>query len=338
VEERKNIEEQDYISMLHNRFEQDLTSVNNLILENLECEEKLILETGQYLINSGGKRIRPLLTIMSAKLFGYDGASHLLLAAATEFIHAATLLHDDVVDESQLRRFKPTVNSIWGNKTSILVGDFLFSQSFRLMVKTNSIKSLKCLSDASAIIAMGEVSQLASSNSNKIFSKEKYYKIIEAKTAELFAASAKVGAIISNVPDDICDMLYQYGKHVGLIFQVKDDILDYFSDKETSGKNIGDDFYESKFTLPVILLHEYAEDLDKELILQIFEKDYKKTEVDLVKIIALMNKYKILGKLDDEIYQLKSLAHDYLKSVVDTDKKIHNLMFDLIEFSGERIF
>jgi len=198
--------------------------------------------------------------------------------------------------------------------------------------------ALESLSDASAIIAMGEVSQLTYSKSNEIFSKEKYYKIVEAKTAELFAASAKVGAIISDQTPDTCDKLYKFGKYVGLIFQVKDDILDYFSKSEISGKNIGGDFYESKFTLPIILLHEFSNNSDKELIIELFRKEYKKTEADLDRIISLMQEYKILEKLGDEITNLKSLAYNSLDSVAPENKEIHNLMFDLIEFSGERIF
>lgn len=323
-----------FIQLLHSKFSDELSQVNKIILSNLECDEPLIKQAGEHLINSGGKRIRPLLTILASNLFNYQGNLHINLAAATEFIHAATLLHDDVVDSSKLRRFKPTVNSLYGNKTAILVGDFLFSKSFCLMVSTNSIKALNALSSASSIIAMGEVSQLSSTDN--IITKQKYYEIISAKTAELFAASTEVGGIIADQSKQITDKLHNLGKNIGLIFQIKDDVLDYYSDNSKIGKNIGDDFFDGKVTLPIILLLDKVDKENNIKIKNIFSSKNNKSEDDLQYIINLLEEYNIIDELQKEIDELKSKSNIILNQIPNTSSEVKSILKDLIEFSAER--
>lgn len=324
------------IEKLHKDFCEELTEVNDIILSNLECEEELIAEIGAYLVNSGGKRIRPLLTILSSKLFNYNGTANIKLAAATEFIHAATLLHDDVVDSSMLRRFKPTANSLWGNQSAILVGDYLFSQAFRLMVSADSMGSLRTLSDASATIARGEVTQLAHIKAKKFISKDEYFKIIEAKTSELFASSCKVGAIVSESNEEEANALYEYGKYLGLIFQIQDDILDYFSKSLKIGKNVGDDFYEGKITLPIIELYDLANESDKNLIKNYFITNSNRTEEQLDNIIALMSDYNIKKETDSIIDVLAKKARDSLAQISTKNTEIKTYLDDLIEFASRR--
>lgn len=334
--EQNNSTQSEFIRKLHSRFTKELLEINDIILESLDCDEEIIKNVGTYLLKSGGKRIRPLLTILSSKLFGYSGNNNIFLAASTEFIHAATLLHDDVVDSSLLRRFQPTANSLWGNKASILVGDFLFSQSFKLMVKTSCLKSLEVLSKASTIIAKGEVSQLSSTNSDKLTSREEYYKIIEAKTAELFAAAAKVGAIISGRSKDESDHMYNYGRAVGLIFQIKDDLMDYYSKANDSGKNTGDDFFESKITLPIIILMEKIDKNEKQIIHKFFVERKEKTIEDLNLMISLLNKYRIVEEIEKEINILNKIANESLENLKNIDEDIKNLLKELVQFSSKR--
>lgn len=326
---------ENFINQLHKEFAGEIESINELILSCLECDEELVMEAGKYLISSGGKRIRPLLTILSSKFCGYRGDSDLKLAAATELIHAATLLHDDVVDSSLMRRFKPTVNSVWGNKAAILVGDFLFSESFKLMVSTKSIESLDTLSKASSIIAKGEVSQLSAFNSKAMISKDAYYKIIESKTAELFASAAKVGAIISSESSDVENLMYDYGKYLGLIFQVRDDILDYFSTSGQMGKNSGDDFFEGKLTLPVIFLYQVLNEEEKIFLHEIFTKDTDRSQEELSQIVNLMKNHKIEDILQQEISEIINKAKACLDKIPESNK-YKDYLYELIDFASER--
>jgi octaprenyl-diphosphate synthase len=219
----------------------------------------LIPQIASYLVSLGGKRLRPLLTIASAELCGYKGKRHIRLAACVEFIHTATLLHDDVVDKSYLRRGKETANQVWGNKASVLVGDFLFSRAFELMVLDGSLEVLEILSKASCAIAEGEVLQLSSSHDLKL-TEETYLQIIESKTARLFSAATEVGAVVAKVEKAKRHMLSRFGYALGMAFQLMDDILDYAADQEKLGKSIGDDFREGKVTLPVIFAYEQGTD------------------------------------------------------------------------------
>ena len=230
----------------------DLNHVNSVILERMQSEVALIPELAGHLIAGGGKRMRPMLTLACARLLDYPGARHHKLAAAVEFIHTATLLHDDVVDGSGLRRGKRTANLIWGNPASVLVGDFLFSRSFELMVEDGSLRVLKILSRASAIIAEGEVDQLTAQR--RIDTGEDHYlEIIQAKTAALFAAACRIAAVVAERGEEVEQALDCYGRNLGIAFQLVDDAIDYSSDPETMGKGVGDDFRDGKVTLPVIL-------------------------------------------------------------------------------------
>jgi len=232
----------------------DMNAVNDVILHRMRSDIPLIPELAGHLIAGGGKRMRPMLTLASARLIGYTGTRHHRLAAAVEFIHTATLLHDDVVDGSDLRRGRRTANIIWGNPASVLVGDFLFSRSFELMVEDGSLKVLKILSNASAVIAEGEVNQLTAARQVEL-PEDRYLDIIGAKTAALFAAACRIAAVVAERPDADEAALDAYGRNLGIAFQLVDDAIDYVSDAGTMGKDAGDDFREGKMTLPVILAH-----------------------------------------------------------------------------------
>ena len=231
-----------------------LNSVNRVILDRMQSQVALIPELAGHLIAGGGKRMRPMLTLGCAAALGYQGERHHKLAAAVEFIHTATLLHDDVVDGSDLRRGRPTANTIWGNEASVLVGDFLFSRAFELMVEDGSLKVLKVLSHASAVIAEGEVAQLTAQRVVET-TEDRYLSIIQAKTAALFSAACQIAALVAEAPESTEDSLESYGRNLGIAFQLVDDAIDYVSDAETMGKDIGDDFRDGKVTLPVILAY-----------------------------------------------------------------------------------
>ncbi len=232
----------------------DMNAVNTVILDRMQSQIPLIPELAGHLIAGGGKRMRPMLTLASARLIGYTGTRHHRLAASVEFIHTATLLHDDVVDGSDLRRGKRTANIIWGNPASVLVGDFLFSRSFELMVEDGSLKVLKILSNASAVIAEGEVNQLTAARRIDL-GEDRYLDIINAKTAALFAAACRISAVVAERPEGEEAALDAYGRNLGIAFQLVDDAIDYVSDAGTMGKDAGDDFREGKMTLPVILAY-----------------------------------------------------------------------------------
>jgi len=232
----------------------EMNNVNSVILERMQSQIPLIPELAGHLIAGGGKRMRPMLTLATARLLDYSGTRHHKLAAAVEFIHTATLLHDDVVDGSDLRRGRRTANIIWGNPASVLVGDFLFSRSFELMVEDGSLKVLKILSNASAVIAEGEVNQLTAQRQVST-GEDKYLDIIGAKTAALFAAACRISAVVAERDEATEEALDSYGRNLGIAFQLVDDAIDYASDAETMGKGVGDDFRDGKVTLPVILAH-----------------------------------------------------------------------------------
>ena len=240
----------------------DLRQVNHVILDRMQSEIPLIPQLAGHLIAGGGKRMRPMLTLACARLLDYGGARHHKLAACVEFIHTATLLHDDVVDGSGLRRGKRTANIIWGNPASVLVGDFLFSRSFELMVEDGSLKVLRILSNASAVIAEGEVNQLTAQRQTGL-GEERYLAIISAKTAALFAAACRIAAVVAERDQTTEEALDAYGRNLGIAFQLVDDAIDYASDAETMGKGVGDDFRDGKMTLPVILAYARGSDADR---------------------------------------------------------------------------
>ena len=243
----------------------DMNQVNSVILERMQSEVPLIPELAGHLIAGGGKRMRPMLTLACAKLLHYGGTRHHKLAAAVEFIHTATLLHDDVVDGSGMRRGKRTANIIWGNPASVLVGDFLFSRSFELMVEDGSLRVLRILSNASAVIAEGEVNQLTAQRRIET-TEEKYLDIIGAKTAALFAAACRIAAVVAEREEGIEEALDAYGRNLGIAFQLVDDAIDYVSDGQTMGKDSGDDFRDGKITLPVILAYRRGSEIERALL------------------------------------------------------------------------
>jgi octaprenyl-diphosphate synthase len=240
----------------------DMNGVNAVILERMQSKVALIPELAGHLIAGGGKRMRPMLTLSCANLLGYSGTRHQKLAAAVEFIHTATLLHDDVVDGSGTRRGKRTANLIWGNPASVLVGDFLFSRAFELMVEDGSLKVLKILSQASAVIAEGEVEQLTAQRRIDT-GEEQYLHIIGAKTAALFAAACRIAPVVAEAGEEAEIALESYGRNLGIAFQLVDDVIDYASDAATMGKGVGDDFRDGKMTLPLILAYARGSSADR---------------------------------------------------------------------------
>ena len=237
----------------------DMESVNHAILDRMQSSVMLIPQLAGHIIAAGGKRLRPMLTLASARLCGYNGIRHIGLAACVEFIHTATLLHDDVVDESDLRRGTATANAVWDNKSSVLVGDFLFSRSFELMVEDGSLEVLAILSRASSVIAEGEVLQLMTANDTET-NEDDYLEVIRSKTAKLFAAASEIGAVVADRPMQEREALRMFGHNLGMAFQLVDDVLDYSARQATLGKTVGDDFREGKITLPVVLAFRAADD------------------------------------------------------------------------------
>lgn len=268
----------------------DFNAVNNLIINKIESQIGLIDKMSHHMIESGGKRLRPLLVLLTSNACGYQGQDHIDLAAMVEFFHTATLLHDDVIDESTLRRGRQTANNIWGSKASILVGDYLFTQSIELMVDINNSEVLKLFSRTALEISCGEVKQL-SNRHNPALTFEEYFDVIRAKTALLFAAASCIGPIISNSSKEMQDALYAYGLHLGNAFQLIDDALDYCSDAKTIGKNIGDDLADGKATLPLIYALQHGTEVQKQQI----EESLKHGTLDfLPEILAALEETKAI--------------------------------------------
>lgn len=281
----------------------DMAAVDALILERMQSPVGLIPNLGQHLVGAGGKRLRPLLTIAAAKLCDYEGTGHHKLAAAVEFIHSATLLHDDVVDESELRRGKKPANLIWGNSASILVGDFLFARAFNLMVETDNIVALGILSNASSVIAEGEVQQLAALR-NLSMSEDEYMSVIKAKTAALFAAATEVSPVLAGRPIEERTALREYGLNLGLAFQLIDDALDYGGFENALGKSVGDDFREGKVTLPLIRAVEAADETEAAFWRRVIvERD--QNDVDLETAVSYLRK---AGALDATMEMARTLS------------------------------
>ena len=244
---------------------QDMSAVNDLIYSQLQSDVALINQLGIYIVNAGGKRMRPMLTVLAARALNYDKTDHIAIAAIIEFIHTATLLHDDVVDESNMRRGRETANALFGNSASVLVGDFLYTRSFQMMVKLNNMRIMDILSDATNIVAEGEVLQLMNCNDPDT-TEESYMEVIYCKTAKLFEAATRLAALVSDQSDEIESAMQNYGKHLGTAFQLVDDILDYTADAKEMGKNVGDDLAEGKPTLPLIYAMEKGTPKQKQLI------------------------------------------------------------------------
>jgi len=320
---------------LRNSVEEKLVLVEEKIKTKLNSEVSLVQKMTDYHIQTGGKRLRALLTLGSAKLCGYKkGSQDINLAACVELIHAATLLHDDVIDFSNFRRGKKTTNSIWGNQSSILVGDYLLSRCFEMMVENGNLEILKLLSSTSSIIAQGEVLQLQHKGEIDML-EETYLKIISTKTAALFSASTKVGAILANKKNKEKDALEFYGKNLGLTFQIADDTLDYNSEIKIFGKEVGNDFYEGKITLPIILLFQKTNNIEKQNLKDIFKKN-KRTKNDLEFTLGLILKYNIINQCYKKAEHFINLASNSLSIFPISDEK--KVLENLTTFSLERSF
>jgi octaprenyl-diphosphate synthase len=312
-----------------------LDQVSQQIKFKLASEINLIHKMTNYHIKSGGKRIRPLLTLASAKLCGYkDGGRDVNLAACIELIHNATLLHDDVIDNSDLRRGIKTANSVWGNQSSVLVGDYLFSRCFEMMVEDGSQEILKLLSSTSSRIAQGEVLQLEHKGEIDLL-EDTYFNIINMKTAALFAASTRVGACLASKNKKEKDALESYGKNLGLAFQIADDALDYFSTSTILGKEIGKDFYEGKTTLPLIIIFQRSNSEEKSFLKEIFKKN-KRNEDDFSETLALINKYKAVEATFKRAEYFVNVSYNALSIFPHCEEK--KVLQNLTDFSLNRSF
>ena len=320
---------------LKNSVEEKLVLVEEKIKTKLLSEVNLVEKMTDYHVQTGGKRLRALLTLGSAKLCGYSkGSRDINLAACIELIHGATLMHDDVIDSSKVRRGKKTINTIWGNQSSILVGDYLLSRCFEMMVEDGNLEILKLLSSTSAKIAQGEILQLQHKGEIDML-EETYLKIITSKTAILFAAATRVGAILSNKESREKDALEFYGKNLGLTFQIADDTLDYNSELKLFGKNVGNDFFEGKITLPIILLFQKINTIEKQKLTNIFKQE-KRALSDLSYTLELIKKYKIINECYKKAEHFINLASNSLSIFEDSVEK--KVLEKLTSFSLERNF
>jgi len=320
---------------LKNSVEEKLILVEEKIKNKLTSEVDLVQKISDYHIETGGKRLRALLTLGSSKLCGYlKGGRDINLAACVELIHGATLLHDDVIDNGDVRRGKKTTNVIWGNQSSILAGDYLLSRCFEMMVEDGNLEILKLLSSTSAKIAQGEILQLQHKGEVDML-EETYLKIISSKTAVLFSAATKVGAILAERNNKEKEALEFYGKNLGLTFQIADDTLDYNSNINLFGKNTGNDFYEGKITLPIILLFQQANDSEKKQLENIFNKDIR-FENDFSDVLKLISKYKIISQCYKKADHFINLASNSLSIFNNTEEK--KILENLTSFSIERSF
>ena len=320
---------------LKDSLENKLFLVEEKIKSKLLSDVELVQKMTDYHLETGGKRLRALLTLGSAKMCGYSkGTRDINLAACVELIHAATLMHDDVIDNGSLRRGKKTLNKIWDNHSSVLVGDYLLSRCFEMMVEDGNIEVLKLLSSTSSKIAQGEVLQLQHQGEVDML-EETYIKIISAKTAELFAASTKVGAILSDMKNKEKEALEFYGRNLGLTFQIADDTLDYNSELKSFGKKIGQDFFEGKITLPIILLFQKASSQEKENLKNIFSKE-NRIESDLNYSLSLIKKYDVIKACYQKAEHYINLASNALSVFKDSEEK--NILENLTSFSLSRNF
>ncbi len=306
----------------------DMERVNESILSHARSHVDMIPELAGHLVNSGGKRLRPMLTIAAAQLGGYEGGDHIKLATAVEFMHTATLLHDDVVDESDLRRGRKTARLIWGNQASVLVGDYLLGQAFKMMVETRSLEALRILSDAAAVIAEGEVMQLAASNDTST-TEDAYLQVIVAKTAALFAAAGEVGAVVADRPKDEQAALSSYGRNLGVAFQLVDDALDYSGKQSLLGKSVGDDFREGKITLPVVLSYRRGSSDERAFWKRTLEEDDQR-DGDLETAIGYMENHGAIEDTIDRARHYGAIARDALAIFPDSAHKA--ALLEAIEF------
>ena len=322
----------DALERLAALVEGDMARVNQIILKQMQSPVALIPELAGHIIAAGGKRLRPILTLAAARMCGYRGEHHQTLAACVEFIHTATLLHDDVVDDSALRRGEASANVLWGNKPSVLVGDFLFSRAFQLMVMPASLRVLEILSNASAVIAEGEVLQLITSNDTATTDLA-YLDVIKGKTAALFSAACEVGAVIAERPKAEQETLSSYGLNLGIAFQLIDDALDYSAKQEALGKTVGDDFREGKITLPVILAYLRGDAEERSFWQRVMEQQEQQPD-DLARAIGLMTRH---GALKDTVARAAhygAMAKDALGIFPDSAEK--RALIEVVDFCIQR--
>lgn len=312
----------------------DLAAVNATIHSRMASENApRIPEVTAHLVEAGGKRLRPMLTLAAARLCGYDGPHHINLAATVEFIHTATLLHDDVVDESAQRRGRPTANLLWDNKSSVLVGDYLFARSFQLMVETGSLRVLDILANASATIAEGEVLQLSAAQDIGT-SEETYFRVIRGKTAALFSAATEVGGVIASADEDTVRALHVYGDALGIAFQIVDDVLDYGGTSGVIGKNVGDDFRERKLTLPVIRAIAQADAKERTFWARVIEKGEQESS-DLDHALTLLSKHSTLESTRATALDWAGKAKTALTTV--PEHPLRQMLLDIADYVVERI-
>ncbi|RMB11874.1 polyprenyl synthetase family protein [Eilatimonas milleporae] len=310
----------------------DMAAVNACILDRMQSPVALIPQLAGHLVSSGGKRLRPVLTLACAQLIGFEGRRHIKLAACVEFIHTATLLHDDVVDASTLRRGRETANEIWGNQASVLVGDFLFSRAFELMVEDGSLDVLRILSAASSVIAEGEVLQLTTTG-DLATDEATYLDVIGAKTAVLFAAACEIAGVVADGDDDTRARLRSFGQALGIAFQIVDDVLDYSARQATLGKTVGDDFQEGKLTLPVIYALAGADAPEKAFWKRCLE-DLDQRDGDLEQALSLMGRHDALPRAMDRARDYVRDAHAAIAPFADGPMK--QALSDIVDFVIER--
>lgn len=313
---------------------QDLQQVDRTILDRLQSDIPLIPELARHLIAAGGKRIRPMLTLLSAKVCGYAGRHHIALATAVEFIHTATLLHDDVVDDSDLRRGTATANAVWGNKAPVLVGDFLFSRSFQLMVEAGSMETLGILANASAVIAEGEVMQLVTANDVES-GEAAYLAMISAKTAALFRAACEIGGVIAARPTREVAALAEFGQNLGIAFQLIDDALDYSAREADLGKTVGDDFREGKITLPVLVAFAAGDDEERAFWRRCLEEVQQGPD-DLARAQSLMGRHQAIGATVARAEEYGARAREALRAFPRSEAR--EVMHGLVDFCIERAY
>ena len=317
------------VGLTHDAMEQ----VNRIILDRAGSNVELIPEIARHLIDSGGKRLRPMLTIAAAAMCGYRGEGHVKLAASVEFMHTATLLHDDVVDESDLRRGKAAARMLWGNQASVLVGDFLLGQAFKMMVEVGSLDALEILSNAASVIAEGEVMQLGAAK-NTATTEDEYLAVISAKTAALFSAAAEVGPVLAGRKRAERAAFRSYGTNLGLAFQLVDDALDYGGSSTDLGKRVGDDFREGKITLPVVLSYRRGTDADRAFWRRVLE-DGDIAEGDLERAIALIRETEAIDDTIERARHFGAVARDALAPFPDAPPKA--ALLDAVEFCIGRV-
>ena len=320
------------LDRLNTLLQDDMKRVNALILKRMHSPVALIPQLAGHIIAAGGKRLRPMLTLATSRLCGYRGDRHIALAAAVEFIHTATLLHDDVVDDSDLRRGLATANAVWGNKASVLVGDFLFSRAFELMVEDGALPVLSILSRASAVIAEGEVLQLVTSN-DVATTEAAYLEVINAKTAQLFAAASRIGAVVAGRSEAEEQALESFGRNLGIAFQLIDDMLDYSAQQSELGKSVGDDFRDGKITLPVVLAVRAADDREREFWRRTLE-DSEQRDGDLEHAIELMRRHGTLAATLERAREYGDAARRALAIFRDSPER--QALDEVIEFCLER--